>query len=198
LRGIFNGDRARSRLSTDSASTTPPSILIRPARLEDAPGIASVQVESWRTTYPGIVAQEFIDSLTIANRTAAWERGLRGETRVVPDVLVAVESGDVIGFASGGPIREPQAGFDGELHAIYLLQAAQGRGTGRRLVREWASTAIARGLTSAAVRALALNPATRFYERLGARRVKEGTCELGDRTYPEVWYGWDDLRVLVK
>ena len=55
---------------------------------------------------------------------------------------------------------------------------------------------MARGFHAAIARVLAGNPACRFNERLGARPVKEGTLDLGGQAYPEVWYGWDDLRVL--
>jgi hypothetical protein len=52
---------------------------IRAADVDDAPAIAAVQVASWRTTYPGIVAQTHIDGLSVAERTIAWERRMRGE-----------------------------------------------------------------------------------------------------------------------
>jgi hypothetical protein len=55
---------------------------------------------------------------------------------------------------------------------------------------------VARGFHAAIARVLAGNPACHFYERLDARPVKEGTLDLGGQAYPEVWYGWDDLRVL--
>src|SRR5687767_6211040 len=170
---------------------------IRRADVDDAPAIAAVQVASWHTTYAGIVAQSYIDGLSVAERTIAWERRMRGEAGVAPEtVLVETAAGAVVGFASGGELRAPHPGFDAELHAIYLLREAQGQGLGRRLTTEWARRAVARGFHAAIVRVLAANPARLFYERLGARRVKEGSLVLGDQPYPEVWYGWDDLREL--
>jgi GNAT superfamily N-acetyltransferase len=170
---------------------------IRAAHVDDAPAIAAVQVASWRTTYPGIVAQSYIDGLSVAERTIAWERRIRGGAGAPPDILLAeVTSGALVGCASGGSLRAPCPGFDAELHAIYLLREAQGRGLGRRLVTEWARRAVARGFHAAIARVLAANPACRFYERLGAHPVKEGTLELGGQPYPEVWYGWDDIRVI--
>jgi ribosomal protein S18 acetylase RimI-like enzyme len=171
---------------------------IRVADVDDAPAIAAVQVASWRTTYPGIVAQTYIDALSVAERTIAWERRMRGEAGVAPETVVAqTAAGAVVGFASGGPLRVPTPGFDAELYAIYLLREAQGEGLGRRLVAHWARLAVARGFQAAIVRVLTANPACRFYERLGARRVKEGSLELGGLPYPEAWYGWDDLQALV-
>ena len=170
---------------------------IRSADVDDAAAIAAVQVASWQTTYPGIVAQSYIDGLSVAERTIAWERRMRSEPNAAPETVVAeIAPGAVVGFASGGRLRAPHPGFDAELHAIYLLSNAQRRGLGRQLTTEWARRAVARGFHAAIARVLAGNPAWRFYERLGARRVKEGTLDLGGQPYPEIWYGWDDLRVL--
>jgi GNAT superfamily N-acetyltransferase len=171
---------------------------IRVADVDDAPAIAAVQVASWQTTYPGIVAQSHIDALSVAERTIAWERRMRGEAGAAPEtVLAETPAGAVVGFAAGGPLRTPFPGFDAELYAIYLLREAQGEGLGRRLVAEWARRTLVRSFHAAIVRVLAANPACHFYERLGARRVKEGSLELGGQPYPELWYGWDDLRQLI-
>src|SRR3954464_5342127 len=119
----------------------------RRAGLDDAPAIADVHVASWRTTYPGIVKQAYIDALSVEERTRAWEARLRSEVSPVPDIIVAESrSLGIVGFASGGPIRHPESGFDGELYAIYLRQEAQHHGVGRRLVGEWADVAVTRGL----------------------------------------------------
>ena len=169
----------------------------RVAGVGDAAAIAAVHVASWQTTYPGIVAQSYIDGLSIDERRLVWERRLRGNAGPVSDVVLAeTAAGAVVGFASGGQIREPHPGFDAELHAIYILKHAQRRGVGRGLVAEWATLAVARGLRSAMVRVLAANPACEFYQRLGARWIKEGSLEIAGQAYPEVWYGWDDLAAL--
>lgn len=175
---------------------TNPSITIRRARPEDAMAIATVQVSSWQTTYSGIVDQSYIDGLSIVKRAAAWTRRL-GTLADAPDVLVAeLSPGELVGFISGGRIRAPEAGFDAELHAIYLLAGQQRHGLGTQLVRAWAEISIARGFRAAVVRVLAANSACVFYETLGARLVKEGELAIGNRSYPERWYGWDDLRLL--
>jgi GNAT superfamily N-acetyltransferase len=169
----------------------------RIADSRDAAAIAAVQVASWQTTYPGIVAQPYIDALSIEEQRGDWERRLHAARGIISDVVVAeTASGDLVGFASGGPHREATPGFDAELHAIYILKNAQGHGLGRRLVVEWATLAAAHGLGAAVVRVLAANPARGFYERLGARWIKEADLQIGREQYPEIWYGWDDLHAL--
>ena len=43
-------------------------MIIRLADVKDAKGIARVQVESWHTTYPGIVPKSYLDSLDVKKR----------------------------------------------------------------------------------------------------------------------------------
>ena len=49
-------------------------MMIRLAAPEDARGIAQVQVESWNTTYPGIVPKSYLDSLDIKKREKIWKQ----------------------------------------------------------------------------------------------------------------------------
>jgi ribosomal protein S18 acetylase RimI-like enzyme len=161
---------------------------------DDAGEIAQVHVASWQTTYAGIVDQAYIDGLSVAERAAAWTRRLTMTDASAPDILVAVTRDDrLVGFLSGGNIREPLPAFDAELHAIYLLKPFQRSGLGQRLIREWAALAVARGFHAAVVRVLARNPACAFYERLGATLVRETELAIGGRRYPERWYGWGNL-----
>jgi hypothetical protein len=46
-----------------------------------------------------------------------------------------------------------------------------------------------------AVWVLALNPARRFYERLGGKVIGHKAIELGGQIFLEVAYGWQSLNV---
>lgn len=173
------------------------SIVVRRAAPDDATRIAEVLVASWQTTYPGIVDQDYVDRLDVSNATSRWSQRLSSIDSSAPDIFVAsTADGGIVGFLSGGLIREPYPGFDAELHAIYLLQQYQRIGIGQRLTREWAAAAVDRGLHAAVVRVLARNPACSFYERLGAAHLHDAQLVIGEKPYPERWYGWPDLRVL--
>ena len=172
-------------------------VVIRAAGPGDAGAIATVQVATWRTTYPGIIAQQSIDRLTVAEREAALGRALRREIRFVPEAFVALRSGHLLGFISGGEIREPVAEFDAELYAIYLLKAEQRAGIGAALTQQFARRLIEMGRRSMIVRVLTANPACAFYERLGGELVAEGIHTVDGVPYPERVYGYRDLRRLV-
>jgi len=167
---------------------------VREGRIEDAEAIARVHLESWKTTYPGIIPQAHIDGLRLENGIARWQERLDGHG---PLTLVAEEAAGIFGFASGGAIIHPVDGFDGELTAIYLLASHQGRGAGARLVRGMARGLRDQGFRSMVVWALRENPACGFYERMGGVRVAEQPIEIGGVTLPEVAFGWPRIEALI-
>ena len=169
--------------------------LVRPARLDDAPGIGRVQVTSWRTTYPGMIPQDYLDSLDEALYAGRWSDRLRHETSRRA-TFVAEGDGQLVGFATGGPEREGDARYHGELYAIYILKEWQGRGLGKELADAVAGVLAERGLHSMLVWVLRDNLAARaFYERLGGVYVREHALDFGAGfEVMEVSYGWDDVR----
>lgn len=171
-------------------------MLIRAAEPEDAAAIAHVHVDSWRTTYRGLLPDSVLTAQSVEHRAAMWRRAAAaaqaGESRSC--VLVAQDLTDgIVGFASAGPARDETSGFDSELYAIYLLERHQGRGIGRRLAERAVELLLERGATSMRVWVLAGNPAQAFYERLGGERVGEKTVTMADQDFDEIAYAWRDL-----
>jgi len=165
--------------------------VVRPAEVDDAPAIARVHVAAWRTTYGGLLPDDFLSSLDQAGYEERWARTLRE----APDrVYVAQDRDEVVGFASGGRERAGESGYAGELYAIYVLREAQGRGHGRRLVR-----AVARGLAEMALPDMIVwvlrdnRKARDFYERLGGVFVRSQPITIGSALLQEVSYGWKSL-----
>ncbi len=105
--------------------------MLRDAGPDDAPAIARIHVEGWRTTYRGLFPDAYLDGLDEAGRAAHWRRGLPAKDG--RHTIVALETDDVVGFASGGPARGKH-GFDAEVYAIYLLSRVRRRGIGGRLM----------------------------------------------------------------
>jgi ribosomal protein S18 acetylase RimI-like enzyme len=171
---------------------------IRPATAHDAAAIANVHVESWRTTYKGIVPDDFLAGLSDAPREQIWRQVLINPGS--PSFVYVAEGGrgQVVGFVSGGPERRGHPVYTGELYAIYLLAAYQGQGIGRQLVRSLTSRLRREGLTALLLWVLAENPSRIFYERLGGRPVEEKTVTIGGVPLVEVAYGWLDSRALIE
>jgi len=167
-------------------------ISIRAATEQDAAAIAHVHVESWRTTYAGIVPDEYLANLNEAERALLWREWLTRDL----EVYVADRDGEVAGFISGGRIREPILTYDAELFAIYLLKQAQGQGIGTALLRELAGSLLRQGLTGMIVWVLEKNPAKHFYVKSSAQFVTCKEIEIGGVALSEVAYGWPDLKAI--
>jgi GNAT superfamily N-acetyltransferase len=162
---------------------------IRAATGRDAGAIAHVHVESWRTTYAGIVPEAYLASLSEVERESQWREWLTLDV----EVYVAEVEGEIVGFVGGGAIRERVEDFDAELFAIYLLREFQGRGIGTALLRTLALSLKTKGFGSMAVWVLEGNSSGSFYLESGARRIASKEIEIGGVMLPVVAYGWGDL-----
>ncbi len=167
--------------------------LIRRAVPEDAEGITRAHIQSWRTSYRGILPGELLDGLDFEQRLAGWRRGLADPGAAI---FVAVEPGPghIVGFCAVGKNRAPPEslpGFAGELYAIYLVDEAKRRGVGRALFQHGADWLREHRLVPFLLWVLKDNtPARGFYERRGGSLMGEQPIEIGDRSYLEVAYAW--------
>ena len=166
------------------------SAIIRPARTEDAAGVAAVQVASWRTTYPGIVPDDYLAGMNVETATQRWVANLAAEEALN---FVAEDASGIFGFVSGGRLREPVGEYDAELWAIYLLEEKQGSGVGRRLVQTLADALLAAGYRSMIVWVLQENSAVNFYKRMGAAAVTGKMIVIGGVVLPDLALGWREL-----
>jgi GNAT superfamily N-acetyltransferase len=173
-------------------------VIIREASQADAAAIAGVHVASWRATYPGIVPQDYLDSLSTDQRRSDWHRIL--SDTVSPWSFYVAENDDreVVGFAGGGPERTGGRTYAGEMGAVYVLEDYQRLGIGRRLTAAVAGQLLRQGLASMLVWVLADNPFRAFYEALGGKPAGERRIVLGGAELTEVSYGWRDITGLAR
>ena len=144
----------------------------------DVEEIARVHVQCWQESYSGLLPDEFLKTLPIDAKIAQWR-----QTVSDPQVFtwVAREAGRIVGFVSCGPAREGAAkGADGEILAIYILNAYHGRKIGRSLIAAAARFWLSKGGRNLIVLSMAGNgQAAAFYEALGGVQVYEGSFEIG-------------------
>ena len=168
---------------------------IRKSTIADADAIARVQVESWKTTYAGIVPDAFLAALDIVTQTQMWTEQINADSSLV---FVVEDKTGVTGFVCGGCLREPVENYDAELYAIYLLQPKQGRGTGRALTRTLVEALQAGGFKSLLVWVLEQNPSAAFYRHLGGVQVTGKLIDIGEASLPEIAFGWPQLELLLE
>jgi ribosomal protein S18 acetylase RimI-like enzyme len=176
-------------------------VRIRAATLADAAAIAQVHVRAWHETYRGLVPEEMLAALSVELNTHMWTdilaRGAEATTVIVAehaDEHAGEHLVAIVGFGSAGPARDEKLGTEGEVSAIYLLDAVKRRGIGRALFAGLLRALAARGHRSAGLWVLVSNDAARrFYETVGGRPGATRVIEHTGAVLHEVAYVWGDL-----
>jgi ribosomal protein S18 acetylase RimI-like enzyme len=153
---------------------------VRRAIANDAPDCARIHVLSWKAGYRGMVPDEYLESLTAADRLPWWELQLGGTGDPDLEVFVAEDrEGSIRGFASAGP-----SGIDaavGVIAQLYVDPAAWGTGVARDLLAMATDSLKARNFEIATLGVARDNlRARRFYER-------EGWWATGTEVPEELW-----------
>lgn len=163
---------------------------IRLAKIEDALSIAKVQVDSWHTTYKGIVPDSYLDSLDVYKREKVWKSA--AETQ---PFFVAELDGEVVGFAIAGENRDKDTypDYDGELYAIYSYEHVQGQGIGRALFEAAVTNLSKRGYKKMTVAVLTENPTVGFYKHMGGELLGTEIINIDGVDIPESIYGYSDI-----
>jgi GNAT superfamily N-acetyltransferase len=94
--------------------------------------VARVHVSAWQSGYRGLLPDEYLDALRPEDRAAAYTYA---DTRPAsPHTLLAVDGGDVLGFATCAPSHDPDRPFHGELLGLYVNPDHWNSGVGRALL----------------------------------------------------------------
>ena len=170
------------------------SLKIKKASEEDIKAVARVYVDGWKTTYNGLVPDDYLDRLSYEEAEQKWHDFLNNENE--PFIYIAMNNaGKIIGFASGKSIDD--GNFDGELYSLYLLQECRGLGVGRQLVSAIAKHFNEKGITSMMVWVMEQNKSgLGFYKRMGGKEYLRRKSEFGGMVVDDVAYGWKDVSVL--
>ena len=105
-------------------------MLVNEATVEDAAGIAHVNVASWRHAYVHLLSPAFLARISEEDIANNFRRGLeRGRS-----IWVARVDDQIVGFAMAATPREQDPPRDLELGLIYVLPAHCGSGLAQALL----------------------------------------------------------------
>jgi GNAT superfamily N-acetyltransferase len=151
------------------------SLIVRPARVEDAGQMARVHVRCWQETYRGVMPDAVLDDPGFpAARERMWTRVLTDERYRQNRVAVAEREGELAGIAMSGPPEDLTAGWMRQLYVLYVYAACHGTGAGPGLLE-----AVIDPADSAALWVADPNPrAQAFYRKHGF--VADGTAQVED------------------
>lgn len=170
---------------------------IRKAVYEDAEAIANIHVRTWKNTYKDLLDEKDLTNMTYENRKTLWETILRVQKREQCTFVIYNET-QIVGFISGGPERTKKFNFDAEIYTIYLLAEYQRMGLGAKLLKAFTKEMKALGNKSILVWILKQNPSSRFYEQYEAKPIGTEEISIGEGTYKETAYGWENITQLLR
>lgn len=165
-------------------------VKIRRAQPGDQTGIAHVHVESWRSTYKGIVSDKVLENLSMEEREKSWKQAI--EMNQILYVALN-DKEEIVGFATGGKSRSTEYPYDGELYAIYLLEEYQQQGIGRRLINSISNELKLLNYQSMIVWVLRDNPSKQAYEKLGAKVFDSKEIQIGRDSLVEDVLVWETM-----
>lgn len=173
-------------------------VKIREGVLSDVPGIARVHVDTWRTTYVGIIPQEHLDNLSYRKSEIRWQQFLEGSAEINnTGILVAEDEGKIVGFISYGTARD-RTDYRGEVYALYVLEEYQLRGIGKSLLKEAVGKLKKVNINDLLIWVVAENNFRGFYETIGGRPVDEKVIEIGGKGIKVIAYGWEDMNTILE
>lgn len=141
-------------------------IIIRTATLNDDRSIATIHVLTWQCAYKGIVPGDYLDRLSIDQKTQTWRKQLE-HPKDNTHTFVAEKDGVVVGWCTAGVSRDTNVSKDtGELYGIYMHPDYINQGIGSELMEYALSILKEEGYKKATLWVLDSNEKSRkFYEK---------------------------------
>jgi GNAT superfamily N-acetyltransferase len=165
---------------------------IRQAAEKDISAIAHIYVQSWLSTYRNLLPESFLRAVNPLNAEKTFRESFQSEGFSYFILLAENPEGETMGYLDGGRDREDPGKSLGEIYGMYLLEAFQGRGMGRELLREAFQKFKGLGFTGVRTWVLREGLARGFYEKAGGRI--EGVAKnmmIGKDYITLVSYHWD-------
>lgn len=168
---------------------------IRAATIDDAIAIALLRYQSWQETYRGIVSDEYLDAMTLAEGEERWKFILSHPSTHKFNVVITNEKEEVVGFVSGGKARDNETKTEGEIYALYLIKKYHQLGLGKKLFRHGVDELRKLGFQSFSVFVLTQNPTLNFYRKFKPDFEINEVVELGDEDYDEIGLAWNTTNI---
>jgi ribosomal protein S18 acetylase RimI-like enzyme len=158
---------------------------VRDATREDVEGIRSVARASMRASYGHALPESVIDEAVDRWYDAGTVRETLTDRR--SHLVVAVDSGDVVGFAEG--YVENRRDPAGRIDWLHVDPDRRGEGVGRQLLKRIETALLDADVATLEGAVLVANErGTSFYEEEGYERTDERDVEIGEETFVEAIY----------
>ena len=173
-------------------------VTLREANEHDVGAIAQLHADSWRSTYRGILSDDYLDNRVHSERAILWQTRFSEKSGKAFFVILAEMGSDLSGFACVFPDEDPT--FGSYVDNLHVAPQLTRQGIGRRLLVEVARRLIA-DETPGGLYLWVMEKnlkARQFYSAVGAVEVDSDEFSMPDNTrVREVRCSWPDPARLV-
>ena len=101
---------------------------IEKPKKDDSQEIAKLVIDSWKTTYKGLIDDNYLNNLNIENVKNRWEEEIEKNS----NVLIYRENGEILGVIKYGKAELEKE--NGEIYVLYVKPEEKRKGIGTKLV----------------------------------------------------------------
>ncbi|QEE15281.1 N-acetyltransferase family protein [Promethearchaeum syntrophicum] len=178
------------------------NVSIRKAVVSDASAIASININTWKVAYKGIIPQDYLDSRSIVDKIPAWSQRIRNLGKNKKEMFVAEISSqyrtDIVGFSMGGRSSYDDYDIDGDLNAIYILPKYWKQGIGTLLFNAIVKSFLDMNYKTMVIWALKDNSACNFYLKMGGIPKFHKTLTYGGKKLDALGFFWENIHSQIK
>ena len=166
-------------------------MLIRKATVDDIASIAKLYVSNHKTTYKGLVSDDYLNNLTVEKASERWKNFLSDDSNIM---WVASQEDKLLGFISTMP--DSTSNKIRYLDSLHICPEARGKGIGTALIRTAGESTLRNGYEKMSVCVVKGNDkAKQLYIKLGARHLLSFEDKFDNSRVNSEKLLWDDLKV---
>lgn len=173
-------------------------IKIRKGYPEDLEEITYVNRKSWKTTYPNIIEQEFLNNLSLT----IPEKELESKKQEVRDgkakYIVAQDNDKIVGMLKYIKTNNKNYEDTAEIQALYLLEDYQKQGIGKKMVNIATKEMSKENYKHMIIGCINENPSNEFYKKIGGKHIGKRDFVINDTVYQENIYYYEDISMIRK
>ena len=158
------------------------NIIIRKINIEDIEKVAEIQVNSWKTSYKGIISDIFLRNITVEEKVKERKKDYKDSEFIVAEI-----DGEIVGFCRyiwenyhNSQIKDA----DCEILSIYVKNDLKQNGIGTKLFQYVKDDLNNKNRNKMILWCLKDNISSKiFYKKMGGKIIKEKYAEIGFKKY---------------